>query len=51
MMYFIWLVLVIGSVLNVTDINNYGYQSMALVIVSCLGCFRELLMGYRLRGL
>jgi len=45
MMHFIWIVIVIGSVVNVIGISVYSYESMGLVVISSLGCFREIYLS------
>ena len=45
-MYILWAILVVAAVINVTDINNYGYQNIWILALSVLGCFSELLRGY-----
>ncbi|GEM_PF-4664051 len=51
MIYVLWVLLVIGSVFNTTSLTNFSYESIALVVVCCLGCFRELLLSYVIENL
>jgi len=45
MMYIVWVVLVIGAAMNITDLNSYGWNNIALLAVCCLGAFREIFLG------
>jgi len=45
MIYVLWIVFVIGSIINAMSLDAYGYESMALVVVSLLGCYREVYVG------
>lgn len=47
-MYYLWIMAVMVSLINISDINNYNYQSFSLVVLSIVGCFREIYLLYKL---